>query len=137
MTHNAPAVSTRCDKWLWASRFFKTRSLAAKACQSGKVLRQGVALKPASTIKPGETLHIQTRWLTREIRVLAAISRRVGAKAASECYEDLTPSQDIEAAEAARQKAKMDRPPGSGRPTKLERRDIEKTRDALRDLGVI
>ncbi len=117
--------SIRADKWLWATRFFKTRPLAADICMTGKVKRNGHPLKPASTVQPGDKLEIPfvEGPGIRQISVLAVIEKRVGAPEARACYEDLTPPEIYEALrlwQVAKQEA------AGGRPTKRDRREIDK-----------
>ncbi len=117
--------STRADKWLWAARFFKTRSLAAEMCADGKVKRNGHSLKPASPIQVGDLLQISfvEGPGAREISVKAIIDKRVGAPEAQACYEDLTKLEIYEALrlwQLAKQEA------AKGRPTKRDRREIDK-----------
>lgn len=117
--------SVRADKWLWATRFFKTRGLAAKACTDGKAKRNGHPLKPASPVHVGDMLEIPFPEGpgARSISVKAVISLRVGAPEAQACYEDLTSAKVFEDLKhwlaAKRESAK-------GRPTKRERREIDK-----------
>ena len=117
--------SVRADKWLWSTRFFKTRSLAADACMTGKVMRNGHPLKPASTVQVGDLLIIPfvEGPGMRQISVKALIEKRVGAPEAQVCYEDLTNPGVYEALklwQVARQEA------AKGRPTKRDRREIDK-----------
>ena len=117
--------SVRADKWLWATRFFKTRSLAADACMMGKVTRNGHPLKPASTVQVGNLLEIPFNEGpgVREISVKAVIEKRVGAPEARASYEDLTDPRVYEALklwQIAKQEA------AKGRPTKRDRREIDK-----------
>jgi len=119
--------SVRIDKWLWATRFFKTRSLAAKSCTAGKVKRSAQALKPAATVQTGEILEIPFPEGPghRTVRVLGLIEQRVSAPLAQACYEDQTPPEVYEALKAwslARQEA------GKGRPTKKDRRTMGRIR---------
>lgn len=130
-----PSESSRADIWLWAVRLFKTRGLAAEACKGGKVHRLGAALKPAANLRPGDLLTVQTEAVKRSIRVEKIIARRVGAPIAATCYADLTDPAILEAAREARRLAQATRPAGDGRPTKLDRRQMEKLRDALRGMG--
>jgi len=122
--------SVRCDKWLWAVRLFKTRGLAGRACESGRVKCGGRILKAASVLRGGELLELPfpDGPGTRVVRVLGLIDRRVGAPQARECCEDLTPADVIEARRqwsAARSQRKEG---DQGRPTKRKRREIEKRR---------
>jgi len=119
--------AVRIDKWLWATRFFKTRSLAAKACTGGKVKRGEQPLKPAAVIHPGEILEIPFPEGPghRTVKVLGLIGQRVGAPLAQTCYQDLTSPEVYEALKAwslARQEA------GKGRPTKKDRRAMGRIR---------
>jgi ribosome-associated heat shock protein Hsp15 len=117
--------SVRADKWLWATRFFKTRSLAADACTAGKVKRGTQLLKPAATVRPGDLLEIPFPEGpgVRIISVKAVISLRVGAPQALACYEELTAEKTL--VELKRWLAAK-REAAKGRPTKRERREIDK-----------
>ena len=117
--------SVRADQWLWATRFFKTRGLAAEVCLTGKVKRNGHPLKPASPIQPGNLLEVPfvEGPGVRQISVLDVIVKRVGAPEAQACYKDLTLSAVYEALrvwQIAKQEA------AKGRPTKRDRREIDK-----------
>jgi len=117
--------SARADKWLWATRFFKTRALAAESCTREKVKRGGHTLKPSSSIHPGDLLEVPFPEGPghRLISVKAVISVRVGAPEARICYEDLTAPETFER-QNAWQTAK--RESSKGRPTKRDRREIDK-----------
>ena len=125
----------RADLWLWSVRLFKSRALAAEACRGGQVLRLGHALKAASPVRVGDILEVTTAGGPRTVRVEKPIDRRVGASLAVACYTDLTSQAVMEAARQARLAAQAERQPGTGRPTKLERREIDQLRRALRNLG--
>ncbi len=116
--------SLRVDKWLWAARFFRTRSLAAGACAGGKVDVNDEAAKPAKLVRAGDRLHVTLGPERRVVRVLALAERRGPAPVARALYEDLTPP----APPRRRAAPPPYRPPGTGRPTKRERRDIERLR---------
>lgn len=125
----AMADSIRADKWLWATRFFKTRALAAEALGDGKVKRNGHVLKRSSAIQIGDILQVPFHEGPglREIHVLGLIDRRVGAPEAQACYEDKTAPETYEALkewQAARKEAPK------GRPTKKDRRAIDQIREA-------
>ncbi len=117
--------SARADKWLWATRFFKTRGLAAEVCMTGKLKRNSHPLKPASTVQKNDVLEIpfiEGPGL-RQILVKEIIIKRVGAPEAQACYQDLTSPEIYEAHknwQIARQEA------AKGRPTKRNRREIDK-----------
>jgi ribosome-associated heat shock protein Hsp15 len=114
----------RIDKWLWAARFFKTRSLAAQACTGGKVDVNEEAAKPARAVRPGDRLRVTVPGGARLARVLALSERRGPAGQARTLYEDLTPP----APSRVRQAAPSWRVPGTGRPTKRERRALDHLR---------
>jgi ribosome-associated heat shock protein Hsp15 len=117
--------SARADKWLWATRFFKTRKLAADLCMEGKTTRNGHVLKPASPVKPGDLLGIpfpEGPGL-RSVRVLGVIEKRVAAPEARACYEDLT-KPDVYEALKEWHLARLGAP--KGRPTKRNRREIDR-----------
>jgi ribosome-associated heat shock protein Hsp15 len=117
--------SVRADKWLWATRFFKTRGLAAEACFTGKVKRNGHPLKPASPIQPGDLLEVPfvEGPGARQISVIDVIAKRVGAPEAQACYEDRTRPEIYETLRLW-QLAKHEA--AKGRPTKRDRREIDK-----------
>jgi len=86
----------RIDKWLWAVRIFKTRSLASQACRAGKVKIDDDTVKPSREVKLEDCIHVQIGQLKRIIKVSGLIHNRVSAKLAVENYEDLTPAEEIE-----------------------------------------
>lgn len=118
--------SARADKWLWATRFFKTRSQAAKSCELGKVKRAGFLVKPATGLRPEDVIEVPFHDGPgeRTIRVKGLIEQRVGAPLAQACYEDLTTPEIYE----MNQRALQERRDAGGRPTKKERRQIGKIR---------
>ncbi|MBI4255792.1 MAG: RNA-binding S4 domain-containing protein [Candidatus Rokubacteria bacterium] len=117
--------SLRVDKWLWAARVFKTRSLAQAACDGGKVDVNDQAAKPSKAVRPGDRLRITLRLGRRRILNVVALDERRGpAAAARALYEDLTPPEPPR----TRAAPPPYRPPGAGRPTKRERRDIQRLR---------
>ena len=113
----------RIDKWLWAARFFKSRTLAAAACDGGKVDVNGDAAKPSKTVRPGDLLRVTLPRGRRIVRVAALAERRGGGSEAALLYEDLTPPPPPREARTA---PPAYRPPGAGRPTKRERRHIDR-----------
>ena len=112
-------MEARIDKWLWAARIFKTRSLAADACKNGRVTFNG------STIKEGDTVHVKKSPITYSFKVLKAIEQRVGAKLIPEIYENVTDPKQYELLEMSRISGFVDRARGTGRPTKKERRALD------------
>lgn len=119
--------SERADKWLWATRFFKTRALAAEFCEDGKVRRNDHVLKPSSSVQAGDLLEIPFPEGpgTRKVSVRAVIGKRVGAPEAQACYEDLTESAVYETQKTWHLERK-DAP--RGRPTKRNRRQLDHIR---------
>jgi ribosome-associated heat shock protein Hsp15 len=116
--------SLRVDKWLWAARAFKTRSLASEACDGGKVDVNGEAAKPAKQVRAGDRVEITVRDGRRILRVAGLSERRGPATEARQLYEDLTPPSPPR----SRQPKPPYRPPGVGRPTKRQRREIDRLR---------
>lgn len=124
----------RLDKYLWAVRLYKTRSLAADACQCGKVrLAEGVGgereLKPSHEVKIGERYSLNLDQLHKEIEVLSIPPNRVGAPLVPGFMIDRTPQEEYERIQMARQYAFERRDRGIGRPTKRDRREIERFKD--------
>jgi len=114
----------RLDKWLWAARFFKSRSLAAAACEGGKVDVNGHAAKPAKLVRPGDLLRITLPGGKKLIKVLVLGDRRGPALRAQLLYEDLTPPPPPPGPIPA--PPPVYRPRGAGRPTKRARRLLER-----------
>lgn len=117
--------TARIDKWLWAARIFKTRSIAATACKNNRVTVNGVSVKPAHTIKAGETVSVKKPPITYSFKVLKCIEQRVGAKLLTDVYENVTDPQQYELLEMSRISGFVDRARGTGRPTKKERRSLD------------
>jgi ribosome-associated heat shock protein Hsp15 len=115
----------RIDKWLWAVRLFKSRSLATVACNAGHVKIGGQNVKPARELQVGEIISARTGRLNRTVKVLALLENRIGFKLVGEYLEDLTPAEEY--ARARREAAEAPHPvPGVfGRPTKRQRRQWE------------
>jgi ribosome-associated heat shock protein Hsp15 len=118
--------SLRIDKFLWAVRIYKTRSLATEACSGGKVKIEGNSIKPSRHVKIGEVFTVTQRFINRTYRVLALLEKRVSAKIVSQYIEDLTPQEEIDKLKMERFTSYVQRYKGTGRPTKKERRLIEK-----------
>ena len=115
----------RIDKWLWAARIFKTRSIAADACKNGRVTLNGVNLKPSRTIKEGDVVSVKKPPVTYSFKVLKTIEQRVGAKLLPEIYENITDLKQYELLQMSRISGFIDRAHGTGRPTKKERRALD------------
>jgi len=117
--------SIRVDKWLWAARVFKTRSLASTACDGGKVDINAEAAKPARRVHAGDRIEVSLpRGRRRILKVVGVGERRGSAEAARKLFEDLTPPEPPR----SRQAPPPFREPGAGRPTKRERREIDRLR---------
>ena len=117
--------SARIDKWLWAVRIFKTRSIAADACKNGRVTKNGMTMKPSHMVKVGEVVSVKKPPVTYSFRILKAIEQRVGAKLLPEIYENVTDPKQYELLEMSRISGFVDRARGTGRPTKKDRRAID------------
>ncbi len=115
----------RIDKWMWAARIFKTRTIAAEACKKGRVSINGAQAKPARMIKPGDIIQIRKPPVTYSFKVLQAIEKRVGAKLVPEILENVTTPDQYELLEMTRISGFVNRAKGTGRPTKKDRRDLD------------
>ena len=115
----------RIDKWLWAARIFKTRSIAADACKNGRVVVNNANVKPSRPLKVGEVVHVRKPPITYSFRVLKCIEQRVGAKLVPEIYENVTDPKQYELLEMSRISGFIDRQRGTGRPTKKDRRAMD------------
>lgn len=120
--------SLRIDKFLWAVRIYKTRSLATDACSGGKVKIEGKSVKPSRHVSPGEVFSVTQRYLTRTYRLTALVEKRVSAKMLPQYIEDLTPQEELDKLKTERFTSYVRRYKGTGRPTKKERRLIDKYR---------
>ena len=126
----------RVDKWLWAARIFKTRSMAAAACKKGQVSMNGAQLKPSRTVKVGDIVSVRKPPVTYSFKIKQAIEKRVGAKLIPDILENVTAPEQYELLEMNRISGFVNRAKGTGRPTKKERRDLEEftTPEYLDDL---
>lgn len=115
----------RIDKYLWAIRLYKTRSLATEACRCGHVRMNGMPLKASHEIKVGEVYELSIEQLHKVIEVKQLLGNRVGAKLLENYMVDQTPKEEYERIQLVRQYAFEKRDRGAGRPTKRDRRDIE------------
>ncbi|HAH58037.1 MAG: RNA-binding S4 domain-containing protein [Lentimicrobium sp.] len=116
----------RIDKWLWAVRIYKTRTMAGDACRAGKVKIQGQAVKPSRAIKSGDIIQVTLGPLNKTIQVKELIHNRVSAKLVSQSMLDITPEEEYERIKFMHEMKAGMRERGSGRPTKKERRDLDK-----------
>ena len=124
-------AEVRIDKWLWAVRLYKTRSLAAEACKKGKVSCNGQTVKPSHVVKVGEVYHVRRAPITFSYRVLALAHNRMAAKLVPDFMLDVTTPDQLQLLELNRLAHAAGRARGTGRPTKKERRDLDMFIDPL------
>ena len=116
----------RVDKWLWAVRIFKSRTMANNACKSGKVRLDGVPLKPSAAISEGDIVEVRKNNFNLKFKVVKLLQKRVSAKLAAPCYVDMTPEEEMNKFKKwFVNKPGEYRDKGAGRPTKKERREID------------
>ena len=115
----------RIDKWLWAVRIYKNRSQATEACKKGKILILDQAVKPSRLIRAGDIVQVKKPPVIYSYRVLGLLCKRLSAKAIQEYVENITPDDELEKLKV-RETFFISRERGSGRPTKKERRTIDK-----------
>ncbi len=118
-------MEARIDKWLWAARIFKTRTLAADACKNGRVTVKGTRVKASHSVREGDIIEVRKPPVTYSFRILRAVEKRVGAKLIPEILENITSPDQYELLEMSRMSGFVDRARGTGRPTKKERRAID------------
>ncbi len=118
--------SIRIDKWLWAVRIFKTRSMATNACKNNKVSINETSVKPSHTVKIGDVIEVKHPPITRTFKVIGLLEKRVSAKIAKDFVEEITPAEEFEKLKAIRNNPLALREKGTGRPTKRERRKIDR-----------
>ncbi len=126
-------TEVRIDKWLWAMRIFKTRTIATEACKKGRVSIGADAnpTKPSRTIKVGDVINVRKPPVTYSFRVIALTENRLGARLVPEYMENITPKDQLDLLEIVKISGFIDRRKGLGRPTKREGRELEKfTSDA-------
>lgn len=121
----------RIDKWLWAVRIFKTRTIASDACKKGRVEIDGANVKPSRTIKVGDVIQVKKPPITFSFKVLDLADKRMGAKLVPNFMENVTPPEQYEILELNKLSGFVDRQRGLGRPTKKERRDLEQFTDTF------
>lgn len=124
-------MDVRIDKFLWAIRAFKTRTEAADACKGGKVKVEGVSVKPSREIKAGETIKVHKGAVEYTYRVVEPTEHRVGAALVPQYAENLTPQSELDKLKAPVETFFITRDRGAGRPTKKDRRELEKLWDEL------
>lgn len=115
----------RIDKWMWAVRIFKTRTIAAEACKKGRVSINGSYVKASKMIKAGDVIQVRKPPITYSFKVLQPIEKRVGAKVVAEMMENVTTPDQYEILEMSKISGFVNRAKGTGRPTKKDRRSLE------------
>ena len=123
--------TVRIDKWLWAVRVFKTRTIAAEACKKGRVLIENNSVKPARMIRIGDIVQVKKPPVTYSFKVIDISQKRMGAKLVSNFMENVTPPEEYEILEMNKLSGFVDRQRGTGRPTKKDRRDLEQFTENL------
>lgn len=123
------AQEERIDKWLWAMRVFKTRTIATDACKKGRVTMGGTAVKPSRQVKAGDVVEVRKPPITYTFRVKAVTGNRLGAKLVPEYLENITPQSQYELLEMTRISGFVDRRKGLGRPTKRDSRELARFRE--------
>ena len=118
-------AEARIDKWMWATRIFKTRTIAAEACKKGRITINGSFVKAARTIKVGDIIQVKKPPITYSFKVLQTIEKRIGAKLVPEYMQNVTTPDQYEILEMSKISGFVDRARGTGRPTKKDRREIE------------
>ncbi len=115
----------RIDKFIWAVRFYKTRSIGAEAVKTGQVLLNDSPVKASQNVKPGDIIKVKRNPIWRTYKVKSLLKNRVGAKLVDDYIEDCTPQAELEKLEMMKLMPGFDREKGAGRPTKKERRDLD------------
>jgi ribosome-associated heat shock protein Hsp15 len=118
-------MEARLDKWLWAVRIFKTRSIAADACKKGRVSLNGTQVKASHSVKVNDVVQVRKPPITYSFKVLQAIEKRVGAKLVPQMMKNVTTPDQLELLEMSKISGFVDRAKGTGRPTKKDRRDLD------------
>ena len=124
-----PLTEERIDKWMWATRIFKTRTIATDACKKGRVSMGGVALKPSRTIKPGDIIDVKKPPITYTFKVMDIPPNRLGARLVPDYLENLTPKSQYDLLEMTRISGFVDRQKGLGRPTKRDSRELSRFKE--------
>ena len=123
----------RIDKWMWATRLFKTRSVASEACKKNRISIGGVSVKPSRMVKAGDVIAIRKPPITYSFRVLDVTEKRMGAKLVPQFLENITPPEEYELLELNKISGFVDRAKGLGRPTKKDRRELDDFTDTETD----
>lgn len=125
----------RIDKWLWAVRVFKTRTVATDACKKGRVSIGDALAKPSRMVKAGDVVKVRKPPVTYSFRVLSLTENRLGAKLVPEYMENITPKSELDLLEVVKISGFIDRRKGLGRPTKREGRELSRFTEEAMDCG--
>lgn len=125
----------RIDKWMWATRIFKTRTISTDACKKGRVMVGDVAVKPSRMIKVDDIIKVRKPPVTYSFRVKALTENRLGAKLVPEYLENITPKSELDLLEVVKISGFVDRRKGLGRPTKREGRELSRFKEDVYDDG--
>ncbi|GAC1304761.1 MAG: hypothetical protein NVSMB24_12680 [Mucilaginibacter sp.] len=125
----------RIDKYLWAIRIFKTRTLATDACKAGRIKLDGQNIKPSHEVKVGEIYNVSKGAERKVVKVTGLLENRTDAKTAVNFYEDLTPVEQTHAFKSVFNAPMLKRDRGAGRPTKRDRREIDDLKDDFFEKG--
>ena len=128
-------TEVRIDKWLWAVRIFKTRTIATEACKKGRVLIGDNPVKPSRMIKVGDVIKVRKPPVTYSFRAIALTENRLGAKLVPEYMENITPKSELDLLEVVKISGFIDRRKGLGRPTKREGRELSRFKEETMDDG--
>ena len=130
-------MEVRIDKWLWAVRVFKTRTIATEAIKKGRVTMgdPAVAVKPSRLVSEGDIINVRKPPVTYTFRVKAVTQNRLGAKLVPDYLENLTPQEQYDLLEVVKISGFVDRRKGLGRPTKREGRELSRFTDSINDDG--
>ncbi|VAX37410.1 Ribosome-associated heat shock protein implicated in the recycling of the 50S subunit (S4 paralog) [hydrothermal vent metagenome] len=122
----SPINAVRIDKWLWAVRICKTRTIATNLCKRQKVFIDGQAVKPSREVHSEQVVIIKREGIQWHYKIIQCIDKRVGASLAAECKENITPQENLERLKIMKSPWTPRREQGRGRPTKKERRELNK-----------
>lgn len=129
-----PKSEVRIDKWLWAMRIYKTRTIATDACKKGRItIGDSLAVKPSRTISVGDIIHVRKSPVTFTYRVKALTENRLGARLVPDYCEDITPQEQLDLLEVVKVSGFINRAKGLGRPTKREGRELSRFTESVSD----
>lgn len=126
-------ILMRVDKYLWAVRYFKTRSIATNACKKGHIKIGGESIKPSRNVYPTDKIEIRKNQINYQIEVLDLPKSRVGAKLVNIYCVDITPKENLEKLELLKYSQDYYRKKGAGRPTKKDRRELDDLKENTKD----